>query len=135
MTVGFYLTRITDSLRLAARTIMNTRRDFLQQLAGIGLFGILPGAGRVWRAERTMWVYSVVDQPRIVEGMAEVMREMGLPARIRKHVNPWVPSDPRMAVDTLCTERQLFRLDGSGGCLHEDHRILLRDMERIIQRV
>jgi hypothetical protein len=31
---------------------MNTRRAFLAQLAGIGLFSILPGVGRIWRAER-----------------------------------------------------------------------------------
>ena len=28
------------------------RRNFLRNLAGIGLFSILPGAGRVWKAQR-----------------------------------------------------------------------------------
>jgi hypothetical protein len=33
---------------------MNNRRSFLGQLAGLGLFAILPGAGRVWKAERSV---------------------------------------------------------------------------------
>jgi len=28
------------------------RRSFVRKLAGIGLFTILPGAGRIWKAER-----------------------------------------------------------------------------------
>jgi hypothetical protein len=31
---------------------MNTRRKFLTSLGTIGVFSILPGAGRIWRAER-----------------------------------------------------------------------------------
>ena len=31
---------------------MNSRRSFIAQLAGVGLFSILPGAGRIWKAER-----------------------------------------------------------------------------------
>lgn len=33
-------------------SLKNTRRNFIGQLAGLGLFTILPGAGRVWKAER-----------------------------------------------------------------------------------
>ena len=28
------------------------RRNFLRNIAGIGIFSILPGAGRVWKAEK-----------------------------------------------------------------------------------
>lgn len=28
------------------------RRNFITKLGGIGLFSVLPGAGRVWRVER-----------------------------------------------------------------------------------
>jgi hypothetical protein len=31
-----------------------SRRDFICQLAGVGLFTILPGAGRLWRVERPL---------------------------------------------------------------------------------
>lgn len=31
--------------------MISNRRHFFKQLAGIGLFAILPGAGRVWKAE------------------------------------------------------------------------------------
>jgi hypothetical protein len=34
------------------------RRNFLSKLAGIGLFSILPGAGRVWKAERKVIIWS-----------------------------------------------------------------------------
>lgn len=30
---------------------MTNRRAFFKQLAGIGLFSILPGAGRIWKAQ------------------------------------------------------------------------------------
>lgn len=30
------------------------RRSFVTKLAGIGLFSILPGAGRLWKAERRL---------------------------------------------------------------------------------
>jgi len=41
---------------------MNTRREFLTQLAGIGLFSILPGAGRIWRAERKPLYPGIYEQ-------------------------------------------------------------------------
>ena len=44
------------------------RRNFLRNIAGLGIFSILPGAGRVWKAESpTMWQYtswhSIEGQP------------------------------------------------------------------------
>ena len=40
------------------------RRSFVRKLAGIGLFTILPGAGRIWKAERQSpyrWLPNDVD--------------------------------------------------------------------------
>ena len=38
------------------------RRNFLRNLAGIGLFTILPGAGRIWKVQRVVPEY-VIDLP------------------------------------------------------------------------
>ena len=50
-----------------------TKRGFMKQMAGIGLFSILPGAGRVWKAERkvvglgcTVWPMQCVRQEWIL---------------------------------------------------------------------
>jgi len=50
------------------------RRSFVRKLAGIGLFTILPGAGRIWKAERQspyQWLPNTVIQvgpvPKIPE--------------------------------------------------------------------
>jgi hypothetical protein len=45
---------------------MNTRRKFLTSLGTIGVFSILPGAGRIWRAERPIvtpefWEFAYCD--------------------------------------------------------------------------
>ena len=69
---------------------MNTRRNFIRNLAGIGLFAILPGAGRLWRAERQVCVpvscdftFCHLDGSPVSTPLQEVMQQVYLMQRER----------------------------------------------------
>jgi hypothetical protein len=40
------------------------RRGFIRNLAGIGVFSILPGAGRIWKARRPHSMYRLMFLPQ-----------------------------------------------------------------------
>jgi len=40
------------------------RRGFIRNLAGIGVFSILPGAGRIWKARRPHSLYELMFLPQ-----------------------------------------------------------------------
>lgn len=54
---------------------MTNRRAFFKQLAGIGLFSILPGAGRIWKAETVIQPALIVDPFEVFRAPMESLPE------------------------------------------------------------